>query len=63
MKCHESLAEAYAEHRNKELAIKNYEHSVELNAQYENGNEALKKLMGNSGSIRINKSPRKVRKP
>ena len=43
---YDSLGEAYAAAGNKELAIKNYEKSVELNPKSESGIEALKKLRG-----------------
>jgi CubicO group peptidase (beta-lactamase class C family) len=41
---YDSLGEAYAVHGDKELAIKNYERSVELNPNNTGGIEALKKL-------------------
>lgn len=44
---YDSLGEAYMIQGNKELAIKNYQRSVELNPQNTNGIEALKKLKGN----------------
>jgi len=43
----DSLGEAYAAVGNKELAIKNYERSVELNPQNDTGKETLKKLKAN----------------
>ena len=41
---YDSLAGAYAEVGNKEMAIKNYERSLELNPQNANASEQLKKL-------------------
>jgi CubicO group peptidase (beta-lactamase class C family) len=41
---YDSLAEAYMNNGDKELAIKNYQRSVELNPANENGVAALKKL-------------------
>lgn len=41
---YDSLGEAYAAAGEKELAIKNYERSIELNSKSESGIEALKKL-------------------
>ena len=41
---YDSLAEAYMMIGNKELASKNYERSLELNAQNSNAIETLKKL-------------------
>lgn len=41
---YDSLGEAYALKGNKELAIKNYEKSMELNPKNDNGKEALAKL-------------------
>ena len=41
---YDSLGEAYALKGNKELAIKNYEKSVELNPKNDTGKEALAKL-------------------
>jgi tetratricopeptide (TPR) repeat protein len=41
---YDSLAEAYGVAGEKELAIKNYEKSIELNPKNENGIGALKKL-------------------
>ncbi len=41
---YDSLGEAYAAAGNKELAIANYQKSVELNPENENGKEWLKKL-------------------
>ncbi|HEX8492765.1 MAG TPA: serine hydrolase [Pyrinomonadaceae bacterium] len=43
---YDSLGEAYMISGDKELAIKNYQKSVELNPQNENGIEILKKLQG-----------------
>jgi cytochrome c-type biogenesis protein CcmH/NrfG len=43
---YDSLGEAYMIDGNTELAIKNYERSVELNPQNKNGIEQLKKLKG-----------------
>ncbi|HEX8096699.1 MAG TPA: hypothetical protein VF507_01630, partial [Pyrinomonadaceae bacterium] len=43
---YDSLAEAYAVKGEKELAVKNYQKSIELNPQNEGGKEALKKLQG-----------------
>jgi len=43
---YDSLGEAYAAEGNKELAIKNYERSVQLNPQNDTGKETLKKLKG-----------------
>lgn len=43
---YDSLGEAYGVDGNKDLAIKNYEKSVELNPGNENGIAALKKLKG-----------------
>jgi tetratricopeptide (TPR) repeat protein len=43
---YDSLGEAYAADGNKELAIKNYERSIELNAKNDIGKEILKKLKG-----------------
>ena len=43
----DSLAEAYMTAGEKELAIKNYERSIELNPDNTNGIEMLKKLRGN----------------
>jgi CubicO group peptidase (beta-lactamase class C family) len=43
---YDSLAEAYMNHGDKELAVKNYQKSVELNPANENGVAALKKLAG-----------------
>jgi len=42
--CYDSLAEAYMNAGQKELAIKNYEKSLELNPENKNGAEMLKKL-------------------
>jgi CubicO group peptidase (beta-lactamase class C family) len=42
--CYDSLGEAYMKAGQKELAIQNYEKSVELNPQNTNGVEMLKKL-------------------
>jgi len=44
---YDSLGEAYMTNGDKELAIKNYQKSVELNPQNTGGIEALKKLKGN----------------
>ena len=41
---YDSLGEAYMLDGNKELAIKNYQRSVELNPNNTNGVETLKKL-------------------
>jgi hypothetical protein len=41
---YDSLGEAYMKQGNKELAIKNYEKSIELNPNNENGKEKLKEL-------------------
>jgi tetratricopeptide (TPR) repeat protein len=43
---YDSLAEAYMENGDKELAIENYKKSLELNPGNENGKMMLKKLMG-----------------
>ena len=43
---HDSLGEAYAENGEKELAIKSYRRSLELNPQNTNAVEMLKKLEG-----------------
>jgi CubicO group peptidase (beta-lactamase class C family) len=43
---YDSLGEAYAADGNKELAIRNYERSLELNPGNAGGREALKKLRG-----------------
>lgn len=45
--CYDSLGEAYMNAGQKELAIKNYEKSLELNPDNHNGAEMLKKLKGN----------------
>lgn len=42
--CYDSLAEAYMESGEKELAIKNYERSLEMNPNNENGKKMLEKL-------------------
>jgi CubicO group peptidase (beta-lactamase class C family) len=42
---YDSLGEAYMENRDKELAIKNYERSLELNPDNKNGAEKLKQLL------------------
>lgn len=42
---YDSLGEAYMENGDKELAIKNYEKSLELNPDNKNGAERLKKLL------------------
>ena len=44
---YDSLGEAYAVNGERELAIKNYERSIELNPNNTNGIEALKKLREN----------------
>lgn len=44
---YDSLAEAYMRNGDKELAIKNYEKSLELNPQNQNAVEMLKKLNAN----------------
>ena len=44
---YDSLGEAYAANGDKELAIKNYERSIELNSANKEGIEALKKLREN----------------
>ncbi len=44
--CYDSLAEAYMNAGQKELAIKNYEKSLELNPDNHNGEAMLKKLKG-----------------
>jgi CubicO group peptidase (beta-lactamase class C family) len=44
---YDSLGEAYMINGDKELAIKNYEKSIELNPQNTNGIETLKKLKAN----------------
>lgn len=41
---YDSLGEAYMNHGDKDLAVKNYEKSVELNPKNANGEAALKKL-------------------
>jgi tetratricopeptide (TPR) repeat protein len=41
---YDSLGEAYMKAGEKELAIKNYEKSLELNPDNENGKEMLKRL-------------------
>ena len=41
---YDSLAEAYMKNGNVELAIKNYQKSVEMNPDNENGKEMLEKL-------------------
>ena len=43
---YDSLGEAYAAAGQKDLAIQNYEKSVQLNPKNENGKEQLKKLKG-----------------
>lgn len=43
---YDSLGDAYAESGDKELAIKNYRRSLELNPQNKNATEMLKKLEG-----------------
>jgi hypothetical protein len=47
---YDSLAEAYATAGKKDLAIQNYEKSVELNHENQNGIDALKKLRGETPS-------------
>ena len=42
--CYDSLAEAYMKNENKELSVKNYKKSIELNPNNENGKKMLKKL-------------------
>ena len=44
---YDSLAEAYAKVGKKDLAIENYEKSLQLNPKNDNGAEALKKLKAN----------------
>ena len=44
---YDSLGEAYMMNGDKELAIKNYEKSIELNPQNTGGIETLKKLKAN----------------
>jgi tetratricopeptide (TPR) repeat protein len=44
---YDSLGEAYMVNGDKELAIKNYQKSIELNPQNDNGKEMLKKLQAN----------------
>jgi tetratricopeptide (TPR) repeat protein len=43
---YDSLAEAYAENGQRELAIENYKKSIELNPQNTNGIDRLKRLEG-----------------
>jgi CubicO group peptidase (beta-lactamase class C family) len=45
--CYDSLGEAYMNAGQKELAIQNYERSLELNPKNTNGVDMLKKLRGN----------------
>jgi hypothetical protein len=45
--CYDSLAESYMENGDKELSIKNYKKSIELNPDNENGKKMLKKLTNN----------------
>jgi CubicO group peptidase (beta-lactamase class C family) len=45
---YDSLGEAYMVNKEKELAIKNYQKSLELNPNNTNGAEMLKKLQGNA---------------
>jgi tetratricopeptide (TPR) repeat protein len=45
--CYDSLGEAYMVAGQKELAVQNYEKSIELNPDNKNGIEILKKLKGN----------------
>lgn len=47
---YDSLAEAYATAGNKKLAIENYEKSIKLNPQNDNGIKMLKKLKGEQSS-------------
>jgi len=42
--CYDSLAEAYMENENKDLSIKNYQKSIEMNPDNENGKKMLEKL-------------------
>jgi tetratricopeptide (TPR) repeat protein len=42
--CYDSLAEAYKKNGDKELSIKNYNKSLELNPENENGKKMVKKL-------------------
>jgi Flp pilus assembly protein TadD len=44
---YDSLGEAYMVNGDKELAIRNYRKSIELNPQNDNGKEMLKKLEEN----------------
>jgi Flp pilus assembly protein TadD len=44
--CYDSLAEAYMTAGKNDLAITNYEKSLELNPDNKNGTEMLKKLKG-----------------
>jgi CubicO group peptidase (beta-lactamase class C family) len=44
---YDSLAEAYMDNGDKELAIENYKKSLELNPKNDNGAETLKKLQAN----------------
>ena len=44
---YDSMGEASAANGDKELAIKNYERSIELNPENKGGIEALKKLREN----------------
>ena len=43
---YDSLGEAYMKNGDKELAIQNYEKSIELNPDNENGKMMLKRLLG-----------------
>jgi tetratricopeptide (TPR) repeat protein len=45
---YDSLGEAYMVNKEEELAIKNYQKSLELNPNNTNGAEMLKKLQGNA---------------
>ena len=45
---YDSLAEAYMVNGDKELSIKNYEKSLELDSENTNAVEMLKKLQGNN---------------
>ena len=48
---YDSLGEAYAESGDKELAIKNYRRSVELNPKNQNGIDTLKRLEGKATTV------------
>ena len=43
---YDSMGEAYMDKGEKELAIRNYERSIQLNPNNENGKQMLKKLQG-----------------